>query len=78
MLLFQRGELVLQRQMGSSYEWTWGGEKKKEERKILTEVNLLALKQTQLSESKQDFKPRANSLEEQEIHLHVFHIAKGL
>lgn len=36
---------------------------KKKERKILTEVNVLALKQMYLSESKQDFKPRANSLE---------------
>jgi hypothetical protein len=38
-------------------------EGKKEERKILTKINLLTLKQTQLSPSNQDVKPCAKSWE---------------
>ena len=59
MLLFQRGELVLHRDKCVAAM----NESGRIKRKILTEVNLLKLKQTQLSQSEQDFKLQAKSLE---------------
>lgn len=59
MLLLQGRALVLHRDKCAAGM----NESGKKERKSLTEVNLLALKDMQLSQSKQDFKPLANSLE---------------